>query len=126
MPSFDPFSRANSFRSMNRSGVPPASCEAGVAQPDGPIDGADPDSICCTFVEVSISFTVSIRFDLRPSMWSTDPPLVPHDAFGVGYGAGILCMTTSFRFEIPGGPPLDRFGARARISVICSGVLGHA
>lgn len=110
-PSFDPFSLASSLRSTNLSGVPPASLAAGVAH------GVGPDSM---------SFTVSIRFDRRPSMWSTWPPRVPHDAFGVGYGAGTIVCTTSLRFEIPGGPPLDRFGARARISAIWSGVLGHA
>jgi hypothetical protein len=66
----------------------------------------------------SISFTVSIKFDLRPSMCERCPPRVPHDAFGVGYGAGVMVCTTSLRFDIPGGPPEDRFGALARISSI--------
>jgi hypothetical protein len=116
IPNFEPFSLANSFRSRNRSGVPPASCEAGVAQPDGPKATASG----------SMSFTVSIKFDLRPSMCARLPPLVPHDAFGVGYPDGFINITTSFRFETPGGPPFDRFGALARISSICSDVLGHA
>lgn len=116
IPSRLPFSLASSLRSMNLSGVPPASCEAGVAQPEGPV----------VIEPGSISFTVSIRFDRRPSMWSTEPPLVPHDAFGVGYGAGTICITISLRFEIPGGPPVDRLGARSLISAICSSVFGVA
>jgi hypothetical protein len=39
---------------------------------------------------------------------------------------GSISFTTSFKFEIPGGPPLMRFGARVRISAICSGVFGGA
>jgi hypothetical protein len=143
IPRLDPFSLANSFRSRKRSGVPPASREAGVAQLDGAIvaasDGSPPvprfvvaglSPLKSFFIGVdhgvgaagSINFTVSIRFDLRPSMCSIEPPRDPPVAFGVGYGAGLIWSTTSFKFEIPGGPPFTRLGALSLIASICSGV----
>lgn len=146
IPRLDPFSLASSFRSRKRSGVPPASREAGVAQLDGvdviteavaaasdgnppvprfTVAGRSPFTSLFTGVDHgvgSMSLTVSIRFDRFPSMCAIEPPRVAHDAFGVGYGAGLIWSTTSFKFEIPGGPPSDRIGARALIASICSGV----
>jgi hypothetical protein len=106
IPRLDPFSLASSFRSQKRSGVPPASREAGVAQLDGAIvaaasDGKPPvprfvvaglSPLKAFFIGVdhgvgvtgSINFTVSIKFDRRPSMCSIEPPRVAQAAFGVG------------------------------------------
>ena len=64
IPSFDPFSLASSFRSRKRSGVPPASCAAGVAQLDGVLGVGG----------IPINCTVSIKFDRLPSMCSIPRP----------------------------------------------------
>jgi hypothetical protein len=127
IPRLDPFSLANSFRSRKRSGVPPASREAGVAQLDGAIvaaasDGRPPvprfvvagrSPLKSFFIGVdhgvgaagSINFTVSIRFDRRPSMCSIEPPRVAHDAFGVGYGAGIWAVSLAASSKVVPGLP---------------------